>query len=353
MRSPLASAIVFGSLHAMKVFGCVVVAAAGLGACSALPKLVSTNIATGTSSSSSTSSSSGAVVDQDDVRSGIETTSMLGAEPAGFRVTWIRWDSGFRGTDLRIGDRVIAVNGERYVKPPKLEDVQRMLPKVIDGYAESQHWKERGTRDGTEIELTVQRRAASGTGVEIHKIRGKVLADRIYSEGTKRRMGPGGPFALEQDGFGSAWSGWYEAQVREWEKVLDRGWTQQQVQTRAALDKHLDERPRIDFLLKKFPGPFAKAADADWTRVRDSLMGRRYEIDERDLAYRRLGEQRAGEIASAATSLGELSSEDQEYLRRLIQERTNALAQALDEAARIPERFRKDFDRSRHGDEIK
>jgi hypothetical protein len=52
-------------------------------------------------------------------------------------------------------------------------------------------------------------------------------------------------------------------------------------------------------------------------------------------------------------SLDGLSSEDQEFLRRLIQERTNALVQALDDAEKLPERFRKDFDRSRQGDDLK
>ncbi|HLL21258.1 MAG TPA: hypothetical protein VK427_03960 [Kofleriaceae bacterium] len=52
-------------------------------------------------------------------------------------------------------------------------------------------------------------------------------------------------------------------------------------------------------------------------------------------------------------SLGELGSDDQEYLRKLIQERTNELARALEDAAKIPERFRRDFDRSRLSDELK
>ena len=29
-------------------------------------------------------------------------------------MTWIAWDSGFRGTDLRIGDRIVGVNDDKY-----------------------------------------------------------------------------------------------------------------------------------------------------------------------------------------------------------------------------------------------
>lgn len=389
--------------------------AMGLVGCSALPKLIQTSTSatpTGLSGGRSSQPSSNEILDEDTITSGLETDDMLGSTPPGFRVTWIRWDSGFRGTDLRIGDRIIAVNGESYVKPAKLEDLQRMLPKVIGGYAEGQHWKEQGARDGAEIELTVERRAASGTGVEIARIRGKLRADRIYQNDSRRLIGPGGPEGLARDGFDSAWSGWYEAQVRTWEQVLDRGWTQQQVNSRMVLASHLEEKPRVDFLVKTYPGPFATAVKADWERVRDSLVGRRYQIADRDLAYRQLGAQRAGEIAAAAkrareafvasvkadtitpypildpirgdrksvagkvvvlpeignrdwvsgrseantfftVSLGELSSDDQEYLRKLIKERTDDLVRSLEEAEKIPAKFRKDFDRSRMGDDLK
>ena len=37
-----------------------------------------------------------------EVKSGLQTAATLDSEPPGFRVTWIRWDSGFRGTGLRI-----------------------------------------------------------------------------------------------------------------------------------------------------------------------------------------------------------------------------------------------------------
>jgi len=45
----------------------------------------------------------------DTIRSGLVTT-----KPYGFRVSWIRWDSEFRGTKLHIGDRIIGLDGTRY-----------------------------------------------------------------------------------------------------------------------------------------------------------------------------------------------------------------------------------------------
>ena len=48
----------------------------------------------------------------DNLRSGVTTDSMLARELAALRVSWIAWDSGFRGSGLQIGDEIIAVNGE-------------------------------------------------------------------------------------------------------------------------------------------------------------------------------------------------------------------------------------------------
>jgi hypothetical protein len=118
---------------------------------------------------------------------------------------------------------------------------------------------------------------------------------------TRRLIGPGGPDALERDQFSSTWSAWYEAKTREWSKVLDSGWTRQTINSRRALAAHLEEKARVDFLTEKYPGPFASSVKADWERVRDSLVGRAYTIMDRDLAYRRLGAERASKVAAAAS----------------------------------------------------
>ncbi|CAN5327283.1 hypothetical protein BH09MYX1_BH09MYX1_65400 [soil metagenome] len=54
-----------------------------------------------------------------------------------------------------------------------------------------------------------------------------------------------------------------------------------------------------------------------------------------------------------AVGLGELSGDDQEYLKGLIRERTNELVRSFDDAEKVPEKFKKDFDRSHVGDDLK
>lgn len=52
-------------------------------------------------------------------------------------------------------------------------------------------------------------------------------------------------------------------------------------------------------------------------------------------------------------SLAELSSDDQAYLKGLLRERTDELVRSLQEAEKLPEKFKHDFDRSRLGDDIR
>jgi hypothetical protein len=54
-----------------------------------------------------------------------------------------------------------------------------------------------------------------------------------------------------------------------------------------------------------------------------------------------------------AVSLSGLSSEDQEYLRKLIQPRVDELVRSLEEAAKIEEKFAREFDRQINRTELK
>jgi hypothetical protein len=62
----------------------------------------------------------------------------------------------------------------------------------------------------------------------------------------------------------------------------------------------LESRPRIDFLLKKSPGPFSKAPAVDFERARATLMGAKYAVAPAELEYRQIGEKRAQQIAEVA-----------------------------------------------------
>jgi len=57
----------------------------------------------------------------DSIVSGVTTTEEIEAEPYGFRVTWIRWDSGFRDSGLRMGDRVVPCNSVHYERERRTE----------------------------------------------------------------------------------------------------------------------------------------------------------------------------------------------------------------------------------------
>jgi len=240
-------------------------------------------------------------VSEDTLTSGLTTDPMLDADPAAFRVSWIKWDSSFRGAGLEIGDRIIAVDGQRFVKPKELRDLQRLAQTGIGQYAESQHWAELGAKDGTTITLTVRRRAPAGEGAVTLDIKGALWAERSYLSANHQRptLGPGGPEEMDNDGFSGAWSAWYEAFVRRATWVLDGGWMQRSFSNRHSLEEHLEDKERVDLLVKKYPGPFANTVKADWERVQRSLAGALYQPSAEDLAYRQLGEQRAAEIAGA------------------------------------------------------
>jgi hypothetical protein len=236
----------------------------------------------------------------DDLNSGVLTAEALDERPPAFRVSWIKWDSAFRQGGLQIGDRIVAVDGRRVEKPAQLEELQKMLPKAIGQYAESQTWSERGAREGQRVALTVRRRAASGEGVQELQINGAVHADRPHEFAGRRALSATGPQEMENDGLGDAWTAWYDRQVAFAQKVLDGGWQQRSFNNRVMLQDHLAEKERLDFLVKRYPGPFAAAVQADWQRVLASLLGQLYQLDDKSLAWRRLDEERAAEVTATA-----------------------------------------------------
>jgi hypothetical protein len=51
------------------------------------------------------------LVDNDNIRARVSTSTKLNFAPCGYRISWIDFDSGFRGSGLEIGDLVVAVGG--------------------------------------------------------------------------------------------------------------------------------------------------------------------------------------------------------------------------------------------------
>jgi hypothetical protein len=230
---------------------------------------------------------------------GVKTNEMLEAEPYGFRVFWIKWDSGFRSTGLRIGDRIVGLNGERFELAKRKTGY---YPGAVGMYNESQHWTTLGTSDGAEATLTVYRAARYDRPAEYLEIRGAVRAERAYYNAAgKQILGLGGPERLFQnDGFSDAWATWYDRQVEFAWRVLDGGWHQMSFNNRGKLTEHLAAKARLDLLLAKYPGPFADVVLHDWELVHRSLLGTTYQLGPDALVYREIGAKREAAIAAAA-----------------------------------------------------
>jgi hypothetical protein len=238
----------------------------------------------------------------ENLKSGLKTSSMLESDPPALRVNWIDWDSGFRGSGLHIGDQIVAFDGDRISRPTELRELQRLVRELPGGLNESDVFVATGLKDGSPLTLTVRRRRYPGEGWQTEDVTGQVRAERIYSYPNSRRaMGPTGPDALANDGCDGAWSSWYEKRVFAWERVLDGGW-QARLNTRMALNNHLEDKARVDLLTEKYPGPFADAVHTDYAAVRASLEGTRYTLAPDALDFRQLKEERAADIASAASN---------------------------------------------------
>jgi hypothetical protein len=244
-------------------------------------------------------------VETGDLATGLTTDAEI--EPRdgvrSLRVTWIAWDSDYRSSDLRIGDRVIAVDGT------SLED--RLVPgkfaSLVGQATESLGWQQAGAVPGQTVVLTVLR------GEERKDISARLLSQRLYSMGADAALAPGGPAKLQADGFGSAWMGWYEDFVERMSYVLDFAWVRVVFDNRAALIEHDEWRPRIEYVEQHWPGRFAGMLRADWEAARVCLAGTA--VGTVDLEYRDLGARRLEETkGAAATAYGELLAEFKDRL---------------------------------------
>jgi hypothetical protein len=236
----------------------------------------------------------------DTLRSGLSTRSMLESDVPALRVSWIAQDSGFRGSGLRVGDQIVAVDGTALVWPPDMPALQRAIRELPGGLNEGDTFKGRGLVDGSPLRLSVRRRRFPGEGWEIVDVTGQVRAERAYSGDNGRRgMGPTGPDALATDGFDGPWSSWYEKRVFDWESVLDGGW-QGRLNTRRTLADHLEHGARVEFLGRTYPGAFADIVRADWDAVRSSLEGTRYTLSPDALDFRQIEEERTAQVTRIA-----------------------------------------------------
>ncbi|NPC71063.1 hypothetical protein HPP05_15030 [Corallococcus exiguus] len=243
---------------------------------------------------------------QEGLRSGLKLDARFDALTPHLHVAWISWDSGFRGSGLRVGDRVIAIDGQPVVKPPDLATTQRTLPFMLGQYAENQTWDKQGRKEGDKVQVRIVRRREPGEGWEEHEFSGALLHERTWSiaDTTRQLIGPGGPERMGRDGFDEAWMSWLEKRVFDWERLLDStfGAWRTSRGTRAELANHLGHKARVDFLVEHHPGPFATAMREDWETVRACLDGDLVTLPADALEFRTRGEEQVKAIGLQAAA---------------------------------------------------
>ena len=192
----------------------------------------------------------------DELRSGIQTDGRIEAEPRGFQVTWIDWDSDFR-RQLRINDLIVGVNGQSLA--PFLQPGQ--MGKGVGQHAEPSYWTDIGARHDDVVTLSVLRDGEPLTAA------GRLHRHYFYYDSQGRpAVAPGGPARMASDGFGGTWSIWLEDIVKRMSLHFTAGWTMRSYNSRQELKWYLEHKPRVDYLLAHHPGPFADRVHEDWTR---------------------------------------------------------------------------------------
>jgi hypothetical protein len=241
----------------------------------------------------------------DELTVGVSVRPMLdpgeagGHTPPHLLVESLDWESGFRGSGLRPGDQIVAVDAEAFASLSR-EVLQKQQGQGFGLYAEDKTWKAKGRKEGDAVVVTVRRRRLP-QGFETLDVKGKLRQRRTYRDANNSpTLWPGGPNDYQRDGFNDGWPSWYEALRKKITWALCGGWQQTSMVTRAELRSLLEDQPRIDFLVKTYPGEFADTVKADYETTVACLRGTPYPINESDLAFRRADEERAAEVAARA-----------------------------------------------------
>src|SRR5688572_22824472 len=156
----------------------------------------------------------------------VRTTEVADANPYGFRVGWIHWDSPFRAAGLKIEDRIVAVNGIACDRNANRADRDT----AIGQSGEPRRWAQIGAHEGDVVVLEVKRDR------EVLAIRGSLAAERQWLDGSNKLMSANGPERSARDGFVSTWASWYEQRIVDtgW-KILDGSWRRSRLNTRTEL----------------------------------------------------------------------------------------------------------------------
>lgn len=247
----------------------------------------------------------------DELTSGLATLAELNARPPCLRVTWIAWDSPFRGRGLLVGDRVVAVNEVSLSTSTDPAQARRNESELVGGYAEAQGFARAGLVVGAPLALTVRRRASprGWTELKVTAALGRVAAYRDANNAIV--LGDGGPNTMASDGFSESWGSWYERLVKLLSRVLDADQRQTPSFVSRYEAKNLRDGhgARVAFARQRFPGAWSQALGEDYDAALSLCEGRRIELSPGALEFRRRGEVLAAELhAQALTAWAEFQA---------------------------------------------
>lgn len=232
----------------------------------------------------------------EELTTGLVTQPNWDESPPCLLVENLGWESGFRGSGLQPGDRIVAVDGVPIVRPPD-GSAQSM---VVGQYQETELWQKTHRRENDRVRLTV-RRKQSPQGWQSLEIEGALRAKRSYRNADSRTLvWEDGPDTYERDGFNDAWSSWLEKLQKRVCNTFCQARFRVGLTTPYEYKSLLEEKPRVERMLSRYPGPFSEAVRGDFEATLERLRGRIYTLSEAELAYRKADEERAAAIAELA-----------------------------------------------------
>jgi hypothetical protein len=240
----------------------------------------------------------GQVYVDNNITARIQTYDCLSERVPSLRVEFVEWDSGFRGSGLRIGDRITAVNGTPAADLLQAAVARGTREELIGGWGEAKYWARLKAAEGTSVTLTVRRQRVP-QGWDMVDVTGTLRAGRSYRDGQNTpTLWPDGPNNYQRDGFFDAWPPWYEKLKKLITKSLCDTWRIASCTSQSELKELLEHAPRVEMLTTKYPGPFADAVRQDFDAAVAANRGALHALTGEDLAYRRADEERIAEIAA-------------------------------------------------------
>lgn len=226
-----------------------------------------------------------------DARSGLTcftSTLEAGAAP---RVVWIAWDSPFRGRDLRIGDRLVAVNGTPIAALPA-----NSLPGLSN---EASTFTALGLAAGSMLTLTVDRRTTPRGWQRLTVAAPLAAPPSPATDASGRRLvAPGGPDTYDSAGFSSGgWAGWYDKLTEKFQALFDTDRLTATTVTRAEARMLAETNgARVDHALAQFPCDWSRMLKADYDAALAAMTGAPVTLAPGALDFRRRGEELAAQV---------------------------------------------------------